>query len=203
MSKKRRNFRWLSVFLTFLMIVPMMFPSQANAVSKDKPSTSARKALVDGGKSKISSKLNEQFSKKDKVTFLIKFQDQVDTAKVAKAAVKEAKTQKLTGKQTRLMKRSTVVSSLRAIALETQDHVKKYLEKQEKAGKAEKVQSFYVVNGMAVTATKEVMEQIAAFPEVEKVLPNETRQLIQPVSSVKIQKKNLLYKLNRKAKHHP
>ncbi|WNB91295.1 S8 family serine peptidase [Bacillus sp. NEB1478] len=189
MSKKRRNFRWLSVFLTFLMIVPMMFPSQANAVSKDKPSTSARKALVDGGKSKISSKLNEQFSKKDKVTFLIKFQDQVDTAKVAKAAVKEAKTQKLTGKQTRLMKRSTVVSSLRAIALETQDHVKKYLEKQEKAGKAEKVQSFYVVNGMAVTATKEVMEQIAAFPEVEKVLPNETRQLIQPVSSVKIPEK--------------
>ena len=26
---------------------------------------------------------------------------------------------------------------------------------------------------MAVHATKEVMEQVAAFPEVEKVLPNE------------------------------
>jgi bacillopeptidase F len=189
MSKKRKKVRWLSVFLAFLMVVPLMFPSQANAVSKDKPSTSAKKAAVEGSKSKVSKKLNEQFSKKDKVTFLIKFKDQVNTSEVAKKAAKEAKTQKLTANQTKLMKRSTVVSSLRAKALETQQHTKNYLEKQQKAGKAADIQSFYVVNGMAVTATKEVMEEIAAFPEVEKVLPNETRQLIQPVSSVKLPEK--------------
>ncbi|MFE1245502.1 S8 family serine peptidase [Fictibacillus sp. NPDC058756] len=189
MSKKRKKVRWLSVFLAFLMIVPLMFPSQANAVSKDKPSTSAKKAALEGTKSKVSKKLNEQFSKKDKVTFLIKFKDQVNTAEVAKKAAKEAKAQKLTANQSKLMKRSTVVSSLRAKALETQQHTKIYLEKQQKAGKAADIQSFYVVNGMAVTATKEVMEEIAAFPEVEKVLPNETRQLIQPVSSVKLPEK--------------
>ncbi|MBO1914183.1 protease inhibitor I9 family protein, partial [Microvirga sp. 3-52] len=32
-------------------------------------------------------------------------------------------------------------------------------------------------NGMAVTATKEVAQKIAAFAEVEKILPNETREL--------------------------
>ncbi|MDM5317586.1 S8 family serine peptidase [Fictibacillus sp. b24] len=186
MSKKRRKVRWLSVFLVFLMIVPMMFPSQANATTKGKASTSAKEAALEGTKSKVSKKVNEQFSKKDKVTFLIKFKEQVNTAEVAKKAAKEAKSQKLSANQTKLMKRSTVVSSLRAKALETQNHTKKYLEKQEKAGKAEKIQSFYVVNGMAVTATKDVMEEIAAFPEVEKVLPNETRQLIQPASSVKL-----------------
>ncbi|MBH0162434.1 S8 family peptidase [Fictibacillus sp. 26RED30] len=192
MSKKRRKVRWLSVFLAFLMIVPMMFPSQANAATtKGKASTSAKEAALDGKTSKVAKKLNEQFSKKDKVTFLIKFKEQVDTAAVAKKATKEAKSQKLSSKQTKLMKRSTIVSTLRANALETQQHTKKYLEKQEKAGKAEKIQSFYVVNGMAVTATKEVMEEIAAFPEVEKVLPNETRQLIQPVSSVKLPEKQL------------
>lgn len=189
MSKKRKKVRWLSVFLAFLMVVPLMFPSQANAVSKDKPSTSAKKAALEGTKSKVSKKLNEQFSKKDKVTFLIKFKDQVDTAEVAKKAAKEAKSQKLTANQSKLMKRSSVVSSLRAKALETQQHTKTYLEKQQKAGKAADIQSFYVVNGMAVTATKDVMEEIAAFPEVEKVLPNETRQLIQPVSSVKLPEK--------------
>jgi bacillopeptidase F len=189
MRKKRKNVRWLSIILAFLMVVPLMFPSQANAVSKDKPSTSAKKAALEGGKSKVSEKLNEQFSKKDKVTFLIKFKEQVDTTEVAKKAAKEAKTQKLSANQTKLMKRSTVVSSLRAKALETQQHTKNYLEKQQKAGKAADIQSFYVVNGMAVTATKEVMEEIAAFPEVEKVLPNETRQLIQPVSSVKLPEK--------------
>ena len=192
MSKKRRKVRWLSVFLAFLMIVPMMFPSQANAATtKGKASTSAKEAALDGKTSKVAKKLNEQFSKKDKVTFLIKFKEQVDTAAVAKKAAKEAKSQKLSSNQTKLMKRSTIVSTLRANALETQQHTKKYLEKQEKAGKAEKIQSFYVVNGMAVTATKEVMEEIAAFPEVEKVLPNETRQLIQPVSSVKLPEKQL------------
>lgn len=167
----------------------MMFPSQANGAAKGKASTSAKEAAVEGSKSKVSKKVSEQFDKKEKVTFLIKFKEQVDTTEVAKKAAKEAKTQKLSANQTKLMKRSTVVSTLRAKALETQQNTKKYLEKQEKAGKAEKIQSFYVVNGMAVTATKEVMEKIAAFPEVEKVLPNETRQLIQPVSAVKLPEK--------------
>ncbi|KZE68815.1 peptidase S8 [Fictibacillus phosphorivorans] len=189
MSKKRRKVRWLSVFLVFLMIVPMMFPSQANGAAKGKASTSAKEAALGGSKSKVSKKVSEQFDKKDKVTFLIKFKEQVDTAEVAKKAAKEAKTQKLSANQTKLMKRSTVVSTLRAKALETQQNTKQYLEKQEKAGKAKEIQSFYVVNVMAVTATKEVMEEIAAFPEVEKVLPNETRQLIQPVSAVKIPEK--------------
>src|SRR5699024_3419458 len=34
-----------------------------------------------------------------------------------------------------------------------------------------------IVNGMAVTAPKEVAEKLAAFPEVEKILPNEQRTL--------------------------
>lgn len=189
MSKKRKKVRWLSVFLAFLMIVPMMFPSQTNAAIKEKPSTSAKEAALEGKKNKVSKKLSEQFNKKDKVTFLIKFKEQVDAAEVAKKAAKEAKSQKLSANQAKLMKRSMVVSTLRAKALETQQHTKQYLEKQEKEGEAEKIQSFYVVNGMAVTATKEVMEKIAAFPEVEKVLPNETRQLIQPVSTIKLPEK--------------
>ncbi|PAV27584.1 peptidase S8, partial [Virgibacillus profundi] len=42
--------------------------------------------------------------------------------------------------------------------------------------------SYYIVNGIAVTATKEVAEKIATFAEVEKILPNETRELFTTVS---------------------
>ncbi|MGA9227041.1 MAG: S8 family serine peptidase, partial [Mesobacillus sp.] len=44
-------------------------------------------------------------------------------------------------------------------------------------GNVEDIHSYYIVNGMAVTATKEVAEKVASFAEVEKVLPNEMRQL--------------------------
>src|SRR5699024_12468220 len=36
---------------------------------------------------------------------------------------------------------------------------------------------------MAVTATKEVAQKISAFDEVEKILPNEEREIISPVET--------------------
>ncbi|PAE35473.1 S8 family serine peptidase, partial [Bacillus sp. 7884-1] len=85
--------------------------------------------------------------------------------------------QKQTAAKTELMKRSAVVSSLRAKANETQYSIKNYLDQEKKKGNVKEFQSFYIVNGMAVTATKEVMEKLATFPEVEKIEPNETVQL--------------------------
>ena len=52
-----------------------------------------------------------------------------------------------------------------------------YLEQEAAKGNAEDIKSYHIVNGMAVTATKEVAEKIATFAEVEKILPNETREL--------------------------
>lgn len=43
------------------------------------------------------------------------------------------------------------------------------------------IHSYYIVNGLAVTGTKEVMEKVASFPEVDQVLPNEIRQIHRPV----------------------
>ncbi|MBJ8193047.1 protease inhibitor I9 family protein, partial [Bacillus cereus] len=37
--------------------------------------------------------------------------------------------------------------------------------------------SFFIVNALAVTSTKEVLDHISQLPEVDKVLPNETRYL--------------------------
>ena len=127
--------------------------------------------------------MKESFTKQNKVTFLIKLADQVDTLQVAVDTEKKAKVQKQTPAKTELMKRSSIVSHLRNKANETQQNLITYLQDQKKMGTVTDFESFYIVNAMAVTATEDVMNDIAAFTEVAKVLPNETRQLITPATT--------------------
>ncbi|QTC43434.1 S8 family serine peptidase [Bacillus sp. V3] len=186
----RSKRKWFSIVLTLVMFIPLMFPFNSNAagtsmptVAKGKASTSVNDTAKVSPQSKITSKLQDQFKKDKHVTYLVKFKEQVDTKGVAKKAAEKAEKQKLTANNKKLLKRNMVVSELRSTALETQAEVKKYLNKEKKSGAVKNVKDFYVVNGMAVTSTKEVMEKIAQYPEVAKILPNETRQLIQPVKA--------------------
>ncbi|WP_147554267.1 S8 family peptidase [Bacillus testis] len=173
-----------AVLAATVLIPSLLFPTgySANAETANSLHSSVKTSLVETSKQKIAEKVQKQFLNDDQVTFLIKLKDQVDTKKVAKAATESAKNQNLTPAQAKLMKRSSIVSNLRAKSLESQYRLKSFLDKKEIEGKAKDIQSFYIVNAVAVTATKEVMEQIALFPEVEKILPNETRQLIQPAT---------------------
>ncbi|WP_299738262.1 S8 family serine peptidase [uncultured Rossellomorea sp.] len=190
MTGRKRKARWLSIVLTLVMFVPLMFPFNAGAANtsqsapaKEKPSTSANETAKISPQSKITTKLQDQFKKDKHVTYLVKFKEQLDTEAVAKKATEKAKKQKLSANSKKLLKRNMVVSELRATALESQAEVKEYLTKQKKSGAVKEIKDFYVVNGMAVTSTKEVMDKISTFAEVEKILPNETRQLIQPAKA--------------------
>lgn len=165
-----------------MLIGSLIIPTNSITASTNKLHTSAKDELAGKNQKKVASKVLKQFEKDEKVTFLVKLKKQVDTKDVSSKAAKTAKSQKLSANNAKLLKRSSVVSELRATALETQVDIKNYLEKQKKAGKAKDIQSFYIVNAIAVTATKEVMEQIAILPEVDKIMPNETRQLITPAS---------------------
>ncbi|MFJ7859160.1 S8 family serine peptidase [Peribacillus sp. NPDC097206] len=181
MRKKRRT-KWLAIAFVIMLIGSLIIPTNSIAASTNKLHTSAKDELAGKNQKKVASKVLKQFEKDEKVTFLVKLKKQVDTKDVSSKAAKTAKSQKLSANNAKLLKRSSVVSELRATALETQFDIKNYLEKQEKAGNAKDIQSFYIVNAIAVTATKEVMEQIAILPEVDKIMPNETRQLIKPAS---------------------
>jgi bacillopeptidase F len=178
--KKKKMIKWFSMLLTVILFIPLFYPMNSLAES-NKNANSLRDTILQTSKSNISKKVNDQFKKNDKVTYLIKLKDQVDTMEISKKAQTKAQKQKLSANNTKLMKRSMVVSSLRTKALETQAHIKDFLTKEEKAGNAKNVQSFYIVNAIAVTSTKGVMEKISTFSEVDKILPNETRKLIQPV----------------------
>ncbi|MFC7365574.1 MULTISPECIES: S8 family peptidase [Bhargavaea] len=173
-GSKKKSTKLLSMAATVLMVSSLIAPGLVSA--EKRTSVSA----VDTAKemqAKLSDRLLTEFKDDEKVTFLIKFKDKADTVKAATAARKSAQKAELSSHQTKMATRSAVVSELKATAQTSQADVKKYLTTLEKSGKAENVRSYHIVNGMAVTATKEVAEKIASFSEVEKILPDENRQL--------------------------
>jgi bacillopeptidase F len=188
---KRKNRRWLSVLLTTALVMPMVIQPQMSATAQSKGVTISAKDVLQTSRQKVNNKLYNQFDNQEKVTFLIKMKEQVDTAKVAKEAEEKASLKDATPAKVKSMKRSSIVSELKATAQESQYEVLEYLQKQEKEGFAKDVHSYHVVNAIAVTATKEVMEKVASFQAVDKILPNETRQLFVPEkSAVAVQEPN-------------
>ncbi|HEX6923215.1 MAG TPA: S8 family serine peptidase, partial [Bacillales bacterium] len=177
--RKRCVAQWFSAAMAFLLLFSYGWPNlgQAQAKTSSDVSTSLHKSQLQS-KDKISNDLTEKFTKQDQVTFLLKFKEQVNTKKIAAKAVNTAQNNNLSAAKTELKKRTAVVSALRAKSLDTQASVKQFLRKQKKAGKVKSFESFYIVNAMAVTGTKEVAEELAQFGEIEKILPNRTRHLI-------------------------
>ncbi|WP_342543620.1 S8 family serine peptidase [Paenisporosarcina sp. FSL H8-0542] len=180
MRVRNRYIRLFTVLFCLMLIIPANVSTISYAQSDSKSHTISTESNIKA-EDKISKRLLNQFDDKQYVTFLIKFKDQVDSIKVAAQAAENAKSQKLTEAKSELMGRSAVVSSLRSKAMETQDNVKEFLENKKKAGNVKEYESFYIVNAMAVTGTEDVMNELEAFGEIEKILPNEIRQQIQPV----------------------
>ncbi|TQR16590.1 S8 family peptidase [Psychrobacillus vulpis] len=179
LRKKSSSIKALSIAASLLMTFSLVAPNVVSAETTSKLHQSFRDSSSNSisVKDKMSSRLLENFKEDDKVTFLIKFKEKSDSVAVAAEARKNADDANLSAQNTKLIQRSAVVSELRTTSIESQQSVKEFLEQEVAKGNAEDITSYFIVNGMAVTATKEIAEKIATFPEVEKVLPNETRQL--------------------------
>ncbi|TDL30839.1 DUF3823 domain-containing protein [Jeotgalibacillus sp. S-D1] len=174
---KRKFTRVAAMFMCMLLILPSM--SYNAAAQPKKASTSYLGSTKEVVESKVDKKVTASFKEEEMVTFLVRMKEQVDTASVAKNADKAAAKSKMTSSKAELAKRSKIVNELRSTAKLSQTNVINLLEKQEKGGKAKDIHSFYIVNGLAVTATKDVMEKIAMLPEVASIDFNETRALIE------------------------
>lgn len=172
--RRRKAF---SVLLTALLVFSCVIPA-AGFRAEAKGKVSFGQTAAELAKGKIDKKLYNQLEKADKVRFLVKLKDQVNPQQVVKNAEKTAKAKQLTKAKAKLLKRSLLVSELRAKAEETQHDLTAYLQREKKEGKVSSYQSFYIVNALAVTGTKEVLEKLAQFPEVEKILPDEKRKLV-------------------------
>lgn len=191
MRKKRKSqVRLFSILSTLLMIFSLMSPGFVMAESQNKP----YEALYDAktlAKEKVSERLTKQFDEEDQVRFLVKFKETAHVMEVAEEAKQKAKEQDLSAFRQKHAQRSAVLSALKTTASTSQAKVKQYLEEEIEKGNAENLNTFYIVNGLAITATKEIAEKLASFPEVEKILPNETRYLIETEVTDVVPKSNL------------
>ncbi|GAA0329490.1 bacillopeptidase F [Bacillus carboniphilus] len=177
--KRSTRKRWFYQLWMLVIALTLVLPAPTS-IAANELHTSVKSNVVQNLSNKVNSTVMKSFEDQEYVTFLVKMKEQADPQTAAQQAEKNAASKNATAASKKYMKRSAVVSALRGKSIETQRNIKGFLQKEKKNGKVKDFQSFYIVNGLAVTATKEVMEEIAAFAEVEKILPNETRQLIQP-----------------------
>ncbi|ASK62885.1 peptidase S8 [Virgibacillus phasianinus] len=173
---RRSRIRLFSIAASLLILFSLLTPVIGNAKTNNRAYRSV-KSSQSLAKAKLSDRLLEDFKENEKITFLIKFKEKANTKKIAKDARKSAASANLTAQKLELIQRSAVVSELKATSLKSQKSVKQFLENEVEKGNAGDIRSYYIVNGIAVTSTKEVAQKVASFEEVEKVLPNETRQL--------------------------
>ncbi|MDP4162259.1 MAG: S8 family serine peptidase [Bacillota bacterium] len=173
MNKKFVNV--VSRFLTVLLLFTLGSPSFAAGQNTSTiPQTFASSQLTT---EKISPKLNDEFDSKEYVTYLIKLSEQPNTMSISKTALNRYHAQNVTPRTAILNTRSVVVNSLREASTRTQASLLNYLEGKKESGDVKDYKSFYIVNAMAITSTKAVMEEIAKRPEVANILPNETIKL--------------------------
>lgn len=98
------------------------------------------------------------------LTVIVTLRDQVDLAKLAANPAQLDRTARL----------KNVVESLRSRADISQRELKAWLAVRQAEARAGQITSFWVFNGLAVTATPAVILEVAARPEVLTITPNET-----------------------------
>ncbi len=70
-------------------------------------------------------------------------------------------------------RRQGVVEALRAAASAGQAGIRSHLRQRQTAGQVTRVRPLWVVNGLSVTATPEVIQALAARPDVAEIVPDE------------------------------
>lgn len=190
-----------SSFLIISLILTLFNGANIYAAAGDSKSYASFKTSANEQvENKINGKLKDQLKSNKEVTFLVKLKQQVDVSKVSKDADSKSKTENLSAAQAKNVKRSSIVSELEINSQETQINLKKYLDTEKSKGSIKNYKSFYIVNGLEVTATKEVAEKIATFQEVDKLLPNEVRKLdpiIKTESSSKANTSSVEWNINK------
>lgn len=175
--KSRIQQKSFAIAAASLMVVSLSTPTFANGQGSIHDSLRNSTIYSD---EKVSERVLDLFEDQEKATFLVKFAENADTLSIAKEAKKSASS--LSKHEALTIQRSAVVSELKETALTSQDDVHVFLEEAIENGDVEEFTSYFIVNGMAVTATKEIAEKLATFDSVEKILPNEERTLYTTVT---------------------
>ncbi|MBN8201727.1 S8 family serine peptidase [Bacillus sp. NTK034] len=169
--KKRK--RGLSAFLMILFLLGTIFPLEGYAVQNKVPNPNPLHEKVDP-------KVIKAFEKNRYTNVIVELKNQADVGQIANQAREEAKKVKASRYQEKLRVRSAVVSGLQTNAEQTQYHIKNFILQKKAEGKLKDEQYYYIVNAVSFTSTKDVLQEIAAFPEINHIYLNERHALPKP-----------------------
>lgn len=124
----------------------------------------------------------------EKTRVIVHLKDQIDPAEMARLAQ---------GRNQR-----ELIRALKARAAFAQRGAKARLMLRQSQGKAENIAPFWIFNGLAVSATADVIQEIAALPEVSQVTPDEIdvipaapQAYLQPEANLSLIRANALWDL--------
>lgn len=131
----------------------------------------------------MDSEVIQAFEKNEFTNVIVELKNQADVGQIANQAREEAKKLKASSYQEKLRVRSAVLSGLQTNAEQTQYPIKDFIRQKKDEGKLKDDQSYYIVNAVSFTSTKEVVQEMAAFPEVNHIYLNERQALPKPKTS--------------------
>ncbi|HLQ71336.1 MAG TPA: peptidase S8, partial [Bacillota bacterium] len=158
---KKIQTKLISIFSIFLIVLSLIVPGAGMA----KEAQGDKIAHLSSVDAKVSDRLLKQFESEKTVSFLLKFKQEADTDQAVQKAGEIAGQAETTAYETEMLQRSLVISELKSTAAESQLDVQGYLDDQVAKGNVERFHPYFIVNGISVTATEDVMKKLAAFPE--------------------------------------
>lgn len=144
----------LYVLIALLLLVPSQFsaPVQAKGTALE----SAAESKLDPEVVRLLAGAGDG----EMISVIVSLQSQADLSHIAA----NSRGQQLT----------KVINALQNMANATQNHIQALLDTREAEGKVGEYQSYWIFNGLEVTATAEVILELAARPEVGSITPNES-----------------------------
>lgn len=125
---------------------------------------------------KMDSAVLEDFKHEDYITFLVKMKEQVDLEEVKEKLQPLHLLADATESTPEAAIRGLMVEELQSTSHQTQKRIIQYLEAEKESGQVKEYESFFIINSLSVTATRQVAEMLARLPEVEKIIENKSYQ---------------------------
>jgi len=169
----------LSILLSIILFFSLFLPNYALALGSNK-TNNLNPNPVEG---KVDPKVIQAFEKNKYTNVIVELNKQADVEQIANQAREEAQKLKSTHYQEKLRVRSSVVSGLQTNAQQTQHHIKNLIDQKKAEGKLKDDQFYYIVNAVSFSSTKEVLEEIATYPEVKHIYLNERIAAPKPETS--------------------
>lgn len=164
-----RKTNWPHMILMLLLVFVLVIPMNTVAAAQGNKN-------IEQQSNKLSNELIDQFDHEDQVGFMIRFKATAAVEKIAEnhAALSGEHTDPKTAE---LEQRKAVIAALKETSKAAQTDVLTYLEEAAETGEATHIESFHIVNGVYVQATKKVAEEISKFPEVASIQPSGTYEI--------------------------